>query len=148
MKKILKSIKKFKYRSAFVHFYLNVLMVALVISILFSAFIYKTYIRNFSDSHTAANTAILNQAVDETDNAIKQLYASLMSITKDRSTVKVIVAPSTEDVLSNTEIALRLDNTKTNFAYINQIFLYEDTLGTLFSSDEFVGKKTSPNINA
>ncbi len=141
MNKFWGTIKRFKFKSAFVQFYLNILLVAFTVSVLFSVFIYKTYIHNFSESRSMANSALLTQAVGEMDNSVGQLYASVLSITKDPIVAKAIVVPSYEDQTGNSDIVQRLNNASANFDYINKIYLYESTTGLLFTSDKYVGRK-------
>ncbi len=136
-------IKRFKFKSAFVQFYLNVLLAAFSVSVLFSVFIYNTYISNFSESRSMANSAILTQAVREMDNSVEQLYSTILSLTKDPVITKAVIIPSFDNKEFNSDVVKRLDNTAENFDYINKIYLYESTTDLLFTSDEFIGKKES-----
>jgi len=138
MNEFLKSIKRFKFKSVFIYFYTHIFLVALIMCVVFSAYIYKTYIQNFSNNHKMTLNAFLTQSAEETDNSIKMLYETVLSLSKDPTIATSVVVPSFERIERNIETAQRLYTTAKNFDYINKIYLYESTNQMLFTSDETI----------
>ena len=135
------SIRRFKLRSVFVHYYAYILLLAFLMNTLFSVYIYRVHIQNLKASQDMALSAFLTQVSEETDSSVRLLYENILSISKDPLIAKTVIAPSMENSTRNAEIAQKLNSSALNFDYINKLYLYESTSDMLFTSDEKLVKK-------
>ena len=138
-----KSFRRFRLKSVFVHYYTYILLLAFLISALFSVYIYHTHIQHLRNSREMALSAFLTQSTEESDNSIRLLYETILSISRDPLIAKAIVAPSMKNSQRNAEIAQKLNSSAMNFDYINRIYLYESTRDMLFTSDEKLIRKNA-----
>ncbi len=134
MNRALDSIKNFKRRSVFFHFYSLILAMVLLLISIFSIYIYRFYIANQNDQRYAAQKALLEQISGKIDNSFMLLTESGNAIWQNPDLIPTVIVPSLEKKEQNFSATSFLAQNVTFFEYFDRLILHEQTKDIVYSS--------------
>ena len=132
--RVLETIRDFRKDSLFFRFYLLTFIIAFALILISSFYLSDLINENNRSRNERLNQQILERTANQIDNSISFLDQILQTAGNNKYIIDAIIRPNPIYADRNQDVVSFLKEIQENNAYITQIWLYEDTGGTVFSS--------------
>ena len=150
MNQYFKTIKQFRLKSVFFKSYFLFALVTILFTSLFSVYIYRIYIRNYSQEQTQVMGSFLRQTQDRVDDSLRILNESVRSLSQRSEIVQMVILPKKDTTALDFQITSLLQELVNTSLYFDRIILYESTTGNILQttshSDAESGSGLTPLI--
>lgn len=145
--RVLETIRYFRKDSLFFRFYLLTFIIAFALILISSFYISELINENNRARNERLNQQILERTVNQIDNSLSFLDQILQVAGNNKYIIDAIIRPNPIYADRNQDVVSFLKEIQENNPYITQIWLYEDTVGTVFSSSGTVKHYESENAS-
>lgn len=145
--RVLETIRYFRKDSLFFRFYLLTFIIAFALILISSFYISDLINENNRARNERLNQQILERTVNQIDNSLSFLDQILQVAGNNKYIIDAIIRPNPIYADRNQDVVSFLKEIQENNPYITQIWLYEDTVGTVFSSSGTVKHYESENAS-
>ena len=136
MNRYLQTIKQFRLRSVFFKSYFLFVMVTVLFTSLFSVYIYRIYIKNYSHEQSQMMESFLRQTEDRMDDSLRILTESVRTLSRKSEVVQMVILPGKDTTAMDFQITSMLQEMVNSSQYFDRIILYESTMGNLLQTDD------------
>ena len=134
MNKYFATIRRFRLQSVFFRFYFYILLLVTFFTLLFALYMHQVFFSQYERSQNDAVNAFLSQCTEPLNTSVRLVSETLADLTRSEDVLRSVVTPEHNDVNTNFQTASVLRKTTASSADIDNLFLYESTGGTMFSS--------------
>ena len=134
MKKYLKMIRYFHFKSVFFKYYFLFALIVALSTTLLSIYIYRVYFQNYTHEQTQSMESFLRQTEEHIDDSLDLLTESVHALSQRAEIVQMVILPKKDTTALSFTTTSLLQEAADTFRYYDRIILYESTTGKILQT--------------